>query len=573
MGMGTGTVDLGAVKTIAQLRDEFKNGDTVTQVTIDDLIDTLAEGAILVVGSTEPGTDKLWLNTNYNLASINQGLNKNIAAVAQQSYTPAAITVSSFSNFGGHDNSIIAIKNGDTGQGLMAWNFIGPYIFKITFDVLTDVNTVTMYIQQANGNYNGFSGLEIWNETLTVKFLDIDNLNYGPNVIDTSNILPPATTFVFVCKNLFSSSNELSLGELVINGGVNTGIIPVYGRQLCAHDGSTWQPIGLNLTSLKTVNGKSVIGTGDITQDLSSYATTAALTSAISSIVQGTPNFVPTSANELGTSYPQGQSYGHVTDGSFPIAGMLINNFDGNLMSQLLVGNSTLYLRNGAFGQLVFTEEDLFGSSPTIVDCSGNNHPVSNAFDGNPGSDWCSYPSDPDITIAAVPPRRLSSYTVSVTNFRWPRNFNISGKIAGQEWEIIDSQSGFDFSAPSGSRTITVPLTKKYDYFRFNGWNCTNGAAYITTLQFFGPSIAAQDSLITGWGAFTQIGGSSSSVQDLSGYALTTDVATDIAVETTRATTAEAAIMTTLNSKQKTITSGTAAPTGGVDGDIYLQHS
>jgi hypothetical protein len=34
-----------------------------------------------------------------------------------------------------------------------------------------------------------------------------------------------------------------------------------------------------------------------------------------------------------------------------------------------------------------------------------------------------------------------------------------------------------------------------------------------------------------------------------------------------------AALAAALNGKQKTITSGTAAPTGGVDGDIYLQYT
>jgi hypothetical protein len=34
-----------------------------------------------------------------------------------------------------------------------------------------------------------------------------------------------------------------------------------------------------------------------------------------------------------------------------------------------------------------------------------------------------------------------------------------------------------------------------------------------------------------------------------------------------------AALTTVLNGKQKTITAGTTAPTGGVDGDIYLQYT
>jgi len=34
-----------------------------------------------------------------------------------------------------------------------------------------------------------------------------------------------------------------------------------------------------------------------------------------------------------------------------------------------------------------------------------------------------------------------------------------------------------------------------------------------------------------------------------------------------------AALTAALNAKQKTITSGTTAPTGGVDGDIYLQYT
>lgn len=116
--------------------------------------------------------------------------------------------------------ALSGINDGSTTSGLRAENAGSTCGIRLTFANAAYLNQLVVHITQFNGNYNGFSGLEVWNGTYTTKHFDTTALGYGTFTIDLSNTCPDAdTSFVIICKNPYTTGN-FSLAEVVVQGYV-----------------------------------------------------------------------------------------------------------------------------------------------------------------------------------------------------------------------------------------------------------------------------------------------------------------------------------------------------------------
>lgn len=142
------------------------------------------------------------------------GLIKKLTTKDTLVYTPSKYT--SFTEA----QALTGIKDGSTTSGLRAESAGTWCGIRLSFAAATVLNELTLYITQFNGNYNGFTGAEVWNSGYTVKHYDTTALGYGTRVLDLSATCPDAdTSFILVCKNPYSTGN-FSLAEVIMKGYV-----------------------------------------------------------------------------------------------------------------------------------------------------------------------------------------------------------------------------------------------------------------------------------------------------------------------------------------------------------------
>lgn len=140
------------------------------------------------------------------------GLIKKLTTKNTLTYTPSKYTTFN------EAQALSEIKDGNTSSGLRAEGAGGTCGITLTFSAPVFLNEIVLYINQFNGNYNGFSGFEIWDSSKTTKYYDTTSLGYGTYTLDlTTTCENAASAFVVVCKNPYSYGN-FSLAELVAKG-------------------------------------------------------------------------------------------------------------------------------------------------------------------------------------------------------------------------------------------------------------------------------------------------------------------------------------------------------------------